>query len=214
MEIKHEHRKKVLAKTSVSKSSSMDIGTPSEKSINSDERRKAEGSRDHSLDSMEVTNEVCFGMHSYDYVGGRVGVECRNIEAELVGGTPKKLVDNPKILQPDNINSLSGENTDCSPSSPKDCGLGWTKVIEEVTSVGVEMTSLSCMGFSKNDLDPSNDEAVDPDVEMVHETISAGNIGSWAKAVNSLNNPKIKGLDEVAADEAESDSVDLTIKGV
>ncbi|KAK8523556.1 hypothetical protein V6N12_048074 [Hibiscus sabdariffa] len=71
---------------------------------------------------------------------------------------------------------------------------------------------LDCMGFSKKDLDPSNEVAVDSDVEMVHESVSAGNLESWAKGVNSLNNPKNKGLDEIAVDEAESVSVDFTLK--
>ncbi|KAK8569713.1 hypothetical protein V6N13_046759 [Hibiscus sabdariffa] len=48
MEIQHAPRKRDLAETSISKSSSLAIETPSKKSINSDERRKAEGSGDHS----------------------------------------------------------------------------------------------------------------------------------------------------------------------
>ncbi|KAK9042451.1 hypothetical protein V6N11_017525 [Hibiscus sabdariffa] len=68
------------------------------------------------------------------------------------------------------------------------------------------------MGFSKKDLDPSNEVSMESDVEMVHESVLAGNLESWAKGVNSLNNPKNKGLDEVAVDEAESVSVDFTLK--
>ncbi|KAK8502777.1 hypothetical protein V6N12_073262 [Hibiscus sabdariffa] len=160
-------------------------------------------------------------MHSHDYVGARGCEVNRSIgEAELLGGPPKKLVDNSKISQPDKINKLSGGNIDFPFDSPKKFGPGRVKVVEEVTGVGEVMTTdprraiilddLNCMGFNKKDLDPSNDVAVESDVEMVHETVLAGNFGSWAKGVNSLNNPKNKGLDEVIVDEAES--MDFTLK--
>ncbi|KAK8523557.1 hypothetical protein V6N12_048075 [Hibiscus sabdariffa] len=104
MEIQHAPPKRVLVETSFSKSSSMDTGTPSEKSINSDERMKAEGSGDHSPGSMDAFNEVCFGIHSHDYVGGSGCEVNRSIgEAELMGDPPKKLVDNFKTSQPDKI---------------------------------------------------------------------------------------------------------------
>ncbi|KAK9030047.1 hypothetical protein V6N11_031485 [Hibiscus sabdariffa] len=223
MEIQHAPPKRVLTETSFSKSSSMDTGTPSEKSINSDERRKTEGSGDHSPGSMDTFNEVCFGIHSHDYVGGSGCEVNRSIgEAELMGDPPKKLVDNFKTSKPDKINSLSGGNIDFPSDSPKEFGPGWSKMVEEVTGVGEVMANdprmaailddLDCMGFSKKDLDPSNEVAVESDVEMVHESVSAVNLESWAKGVNSLNNPKNKGLDEVAVDEAESVSVDFTLK--
>ncbi|KAK8484392.1 hypothetical protein V6N11_001650 [Hibiscus sabdariffa] len=194
MEIQHAPRKRDLAETSISKSSSLAIETPSKKSINSDERRKAEGS------GCEVNRSIG--------------------EAELLGGPPKKLVDNSKISQPDKINKLSGGNIDFPFDSPKKFGPGRVKVVEEVTGVGEVMATdprraiilddLNCMGFNKKDLDPNNDVAVEFDVEMVHETVLAGNFESWAKGVNSLNNPKNKGLDEVIVDEAES--MDFTLK--
>ncbi|KAL4295855.1 hypothetical protein GQ457_12G032140 [Hibiscus cannabinus] len=223
MEIQHAPPKRVLAETSFSKTSSMDTRTPSEKSINSDERRKAESSGDHSPGSMDAFNEVCFGIHSHDYVGGSGCEVIRSIgEVELMGDPPKKLVDNFKTSQPDKINSLSGGNSDFPSDSPKEFGPGWSKVVEEITEVGEVMATdprraailddLDCMGFSKKDLDPSNEVAVESDVEMVHESVSAGNLESWAKGVNSLNNPKNKGLDEVAVDEVESVSVDFTLK--
>ncbi|KAK9009688.1 hypothetical protein V6N11_036217 [Hibiscus sabdariffa] len=83
------------------------------------------------------------------------------------------------------------------------------QILQKIAAI---LDDLDCMGFSKKDLNPSNEVAVESDVEMVHESVSAGNLESWAKGVNSLNNPKNKGLDEVALDEAESVSVDFTLK--
>ncbi|KAK8569712.1 hypothetical protein V6N13_046758 [Hibiscus sabdariffa] len=151
-------------------------------------------------------------MHSHDYVGARGCEVNRSIgEAELLGGPPKKLVDNSKISQPDKINKLSGGNIDFPFDSPKKFGPGRVKVVEEVTGVGEVMTTdprraiilddLNCMGFNKKDLDPSNDVAVESDVEMVHETVLAGNFGSWAKDIQ-----------DKVLNEAERKKRDRTIK--
>ncbi|KAK8592910.1 hypothetical protein V6N12_045003 [Hibiscus sabdariffa] len=69
MEIQNVSGKRAQTEKSVSMASSAGIGTSSEKTVNSDEKRKTEGSGDNIHGSMDAVNEDCIGIHTHDYEG-------------------------------------------------------------------------------------------------------------------------------------------------
>ncbi|KAK8622387.1 hypothetical protein V6N13_117306 [Hibiscus sabdariffa] len=189
------------------------FGNVSEKTVNSDERRKSEGSGYNIHGSMDAVNEDCIGIHTHNYDGCREREMNRSIgEAELMGGSSEKGVGSFKDKQSDMVNGISVDVTaEKSRSS-------WAKGVEKDDEVGKVLDSnpcrakmmeeLTCMGFSRDELD----QRKDVEVEMVQETYSEGNKFSWEKEVNRLNNPKHMGADLEAEHETVVDSEEFSCK--